>query len=236
MSQHTFAFRQPRWQAPNQLLTRSVTLLLITLIWCGLYGLLAYRLWQFGAWTGIERHWRLLAACIVLGVSVVVAWSQTMQRWRALTGTSVEWAALAQPDLQKLTPAEFEAYVAQRIFARQGYRVLDTPHVKDGGVDIRLEDAHGTLAIVQCKRYRSTVGEPTVRELYGTMIHAGAAHAFLTTSNGISAEARSWARGKPIDLIDGYQLEALARAPLSARTPAFERFVTTFLDIEEHDK
>jgi hypothetical protein len=38
-----------------------------------------------------------------------------------------------------------------------------------------------------------------------------------------------------MDLIDGDQLEALARAPLSARTPSFEHFVATFLNSAHDD-
>jgi hypothetical protein len=38
------------------------------------------------------------------------------------------------------------------------------------------------------------------------MIHAGATHAFLITTAGFTTEARRWAIGKPITLIDGPQL------------------------------
>jgi restriction system protein len=219
MSQRTLAFRQPRWRAPDQLLTRAVLLLLVTGVWCGLYAWLGYRLWQAGVWNGIGRNRPLLIVCIVLGVIIVLGWYMILRYWRTAVGTTSEWAPLTQEQLQSLDPAQFEAYVAQRIFARQGYYVHDTPHVKDGGIDILLEDRNGVQAIVQCKRYRNTVGEATVRELYGTMIHTGAAHAYLVTSGRISNEACAWAEGKPIDLIDGQRLEELAKALPARGTP-----------------
>ena len=83
---------------------------------------------------------------------------------------------------------------------------------KDGGVDVLLTDDRGRQAVVQCKRYRQNVGEPIVRDLYGTMIHAGATHAFLITTAGFTLEAKRWAVGKPITLIDGKRLVELASA------------------------
>jgi restriction system protein len=111
-----------------------------------------------------------------------------------------------------LSPTDFEAYVAYRLFARQGYRVENLRAVKDGGIDLIVTDRQGRRAIVQCKRYRSTVGEAALRDLYGTMIHDGASMAFMITTGSLSAAARRWAAGKPIVLIDGARLVELAHA------------------------
>ena len=110
-----------------------------------------------------------------------------------------------------LTPSEFEDYVAERLFVRRGFQVLNVRDTKDGGVDVLVTDSLGQKAIVQCKRYRNTVGAGIVRELYGTMIHEGATYGYLVTSGLISEEARRWAAGKPIQLIDGYQLAELSK-------------------------
>jgi restriction system protein len=144
-------------------------------------------------------------------VSVAVLWWFVARRWLARFRPN-RWRALTLDQMLELTPAQFEQYVAERIFARQGYRAINTPDVKDGGVDIILYDAEGRQMIVQCKRYRSTVGEETVRDLYGALIHSGAEYAFLVTTGSISQPARVWAADKPIDLIDGPQLVALARS------------------------
>jgi restriction system protein len=119
--------------------------------------------------------------------------------------------------MYRLEPSEFEDYVAYRIFARQGYKVLNTPDTKDGGIDVLITDEYGRQSVVQCKRYKGTVGSATVRELYGTMIHTGAVRAYLATTAEISNDARTWAEGKPIILLDGERLEQLSRATPGSR-------------------
>lgn len=111
--------------------------------------------------------------------------------------------------LYDLTPAEFEAYVA-KIFAKRGYKIEIRGRSGDLGVDIEVRQPNGKKAVVQCKRYKSTVGPEIVRELYGTLIHERAAHAFLVTTAEISDAAHEWANGKPMTLIDGPTLVKLA--------------------------
>ena len=81
---------------------------------------------------------------------------------------------------------------------------------------LELRRRDGKKAIVQCKRYTNTVGPDVVRELYGTLMHERAAHAFLVTSAVISDSAREWARRKPMTLIDGATLVQIAAALYSA--------------------
>jgi restriction system protein len=155
---------------------------------------------------------------IVSGVIVALIWFELLRHW----GRQVQpftWRALSIDQMLDLTPAQFEEYVAQRIFARQGYTVRNTPDTGDGGVDVLLTDRNGRIAVVQCKRYRSTVGEEIVRDLYGTMMHSGADRAFLVTTSAISPAAWRWAAGKPIELIDGARLVQLGRA-MSHDSPA----------------
>lgn len=111
--------------------------------------------------------------------------------------------------LYALSPGAFEAYVGQ-LFRRKGYKVTLRGRTGDQGVDVELIKPDGQRAIVQCKRYRTTVGSETVRELFGTLIHERAAYAFLVTTAEISTAARSWAHNKPITLIDGQTLVQIA--------------------------
>jgi restriction system protein len=116
---------------------------------------------------------------------------------------------VALPHLLALAPDAFEAYVA-RLFRTKGYGVAHRGRSGDLGVDLELIDRRGRRAIVQCKRYQNTVGAVVVRELYGTLVHEGVAHAFLVTTGDISDAARRWAAGKPLTLIDGQTLVAIA--------------------------
>ena len=108
-----------------------------------------------------------------------------------------------------LDPTAFETYVAT-LFRQKGYRVKHRGRRGDRGVDLELTDAGGRRAIVQCKRYRHTVGPDTIRELYGTMIHERVHHAYLVTTADISSAAREWAGYKPMTLIDGPHLLKIA--------------------------
>jgi len=118
-------------------------------------------------------------------------------------------SALAQ--LKALDPIAFE-HLTAALFAERGYSVETTDAVGDEGVDVYLRRGSHT-AIVQCKRYEGSVGQPTVRDLYGTMVHHEADAAFLVTTGTITRQAEEWAFGKPIHLIDGY---ALAREIVKA--------------------
>jgi restriction system protein len=113
-------------------------------------------------------------------------------------------------EMLALEPAEFEAWTAM-LFQLMGYRVSDTQAAADHGIDLAVSDDRLRLGLVQCKRYRGTVGEGTVRDLYGTMIHEDAGFAWLVTTGAVSRQAREWATGKPMELWDGKQLEAMAQ-------------------------
>lgn len=111
-----------------------------------------------------------------------------------------------KPDdsLLELTPIEFEQYVG-KLFKQEGYQVRETAATGDNGVDLFIEDDE-TFGIVQCKRYNGTVGEPILRDLYGSMFAVGANVAYLVTTGTFSRQAFKFAEDKPIELIDGEEL------------------------------
>jgi restriction system protein len=104
--------------------------------------------------------------------------------------------------LQAMSPTEFERFVA-RLFEQMGHSVTLTQASGDKGVDIFLDGCEG---IVQCKRYKGSVGQPVVRDFYGTMIHYKAERGYIVTTGTFSLPAQSWAEGKPIHLVDGMEL------------------------------
>lgn len=139
----------------------------------------------------------LVTLCALWGL---IVWQARRRRQRRPT--------LTRAQLQAVSPAEFEQYVAD-LFRRKGYTVTLRGRSGDMGVDLELLKANGQRAIVQCKRYQNTIGPDVVRELYGTLRHERVAHAFLVTTADISRSARTWADGKPLTLIDGAMLEYL---------------------------
>ena len=148
--------------------------------------------------------------------TLVVLWGLVWWRGRSEGSQLLEPLSLDQ--LYNLHPAEFERYVA-RLFRQKGYRASVRGRSGDLGVDLVLTRPGGKRAIVQCKRYRNSVGPVIVRELYGTLIHEGVSHAFLVTTASISESARVWAQGKPITLIDGNTLVEIAHSLKSPPTP-----------------
>jgi hypothetical protein len=130
---------------------------------------------------------------------------------------------LAIQDLKRMDPYDFEHLVSET-YRLLGYQVQHIGHSGDHGVDVELRTKEGGFWVVQCKRYDGSVGEGVVRELYGTMTGEKADRAVLVTTAEITGPARAWARGKPIDLVDGRDfLDLMARARQKAEGTLFDR-------------
>src|SRR5687768_15788087 len=102
-----------------------------------------------------------------------------------------------------MEPAEFEEFVAKLFSDHLGWDAVRVGGPNDGGIDIHLHrPSDSRTAIAQCKRYSGQLGPAVVRELYGALVHCGAAEAYLVTSSMFSLEAQAFARDKPIILVD----------------------------------
>jgi len=143
-------------------------------------------------------------------MTLIMVWLGLLLRWLKNRSRSKN-SILDLDQLFDLSPTEFEHYVA-RLFRRKGYKVVVRGGSGDHGVDLELFGDGSKRAVVQCKRYRDTVGEDVVRDLYGTLLHERATRAFLVTTAEISEAARKWSVGKPITLIDGDTLVAIGNA------------------------
>lgn len=113
-----------------------------------------------------------------------------------------------RPNIMDVSPSEFEALVTN-LFARMGLDAKLTRASRDGGVDCVAFDPRPVLGgkvVIQAKRYRNTVGVSAVRDLYGTMMNEGANKGILVTTAGYGPDAFTFAKDKPIELIDGGNL------------------------------
>lgn len=101
---------------------------------------------------------------------------------------------------------EFELLVGEA-FKRKGFEVKEHGGGgADGGIDLILTK-NGKKSIVQCKRWKTfSIGVPLIRELYGVMTAESASDCIFVSSGNYTAEARLFAEGKPIWLIDGSEL------------------------------
>lgn len=101
---------------------------------------------------------------------------------------------------------QFEQLVGEA-FRRQGFTVTETGgNGPDGGIDLILhKDSEKHL--VQCKQWRSIkVGVTVVREFFGVMAAEGAAGGFVVTSGTFTAEAKAFASGRNLRLVEGAEL------------------------------
>ena len=87
------------------------------------------------------------------------------------------------------------------LFVQKGYETHLTQSTNDKGVDIYLRKG-GKITIVQCKAHKKPVGPSVVRELYGSMVSAGADEAILAALGGVTTGGMQFARGKPIKIVD----------------------------------
>jgi len=106
---------------------------------------------------------------------------------------------------------EFETLVGE-YFRRQGYAVIENGGGgPDGGVDVLLQKGSDRY-LVQCKHWRALrVGVQPVRELYGVMAAKRVAGGFVVTSGEFTEEARSFAQGREVQLINGKALQSAIR-------------------------
>lgn len=204
-------YRHPPLPTPGSAARYGLALLVVlttaTIFWLA-YRTIANPIWLTYLPTIVREFLDLLQGASV--ATLILIWLILLWRsYRQQATTAVP--ILTVDELYALTPGDFEAYVGQ-LFRQKGYRVRLRGGSGDLGVDVELHKRDGKKAVVQCKRYRTTVGAETVRELYGTLIHERAAHAFLVTTADVSEAAREWAQDKPITLIDGETLVHIATA------------------------
>ncbi len=129
-------------------------------------------------------------------------------------------------DIRALSWQRFETLVAEA-YRRQGYSVQKNPGPgPDEGVDLTLKK-DACVTVVQCKQWRAwKVGVKVVREIYGVMTAKHADAAVVITSGAFTQEAKAFAHGKPIELVDGPQLATLIRSVQEAAAGA-EQYPTS---------
>jgi restriction system protein len=114
--------------------------------------------------------------------------------------------------LEDLSWQGFELMIGE-LYRRQDYTVeLCSGDGSDGGVDLRLRKGEQTV-LVQCKHWKVyRVGVSPVRELFGILTAEKAHQAIFVTTGRFTRDARAFAAGKAIELIDGENLAAILEA------------------------
>lgn len=162
---------------------------------------------------GLGTAGQYIVPLICLAAAAVSAWRR---KQRKTLVTDVAQAGSADA-LEGMSWREFELLVGEA-YRLQGYRVTEMGGSgPDGGVDLVLAKGSEKF-FVQCKQWKAyKVGVTTVRELYGVMAAKGAIGGFVVTSGRFTADAKDFAQGRSIKLIDGPQLFAMIQKALQAQ-------------------
>jgi len=127
--------------------------------------------------------------------------------------------------LESISWREFELLVGEA-FRRKGFTVQETGQGgADGGIDlVLLKD--GEKYLVQCKQWRrQLVQVNVVRELFGVMAAERAKGGFIVISGRFTEDAKVFAQGKNLRLIEGAELNEMIRQ--SRATAARQNSKTT---------
>ena len=108
-----------------------------------------------------------------------------------------------------LEQSDFDLLVGE-VFRREGYEIEISGGIgSDGGSDLSLR-RDGEIVLVQCRQWGNwKVSAPSVKEFMETVSQAGAARGIFVTTGEYTEEARLLTQGRPIELIDGNDLNRL---------------------------
>lgn len=121
---------------------------------------------------------------------------------------------------------EFELLVGEA-FRLQGYRVTENGGGgPDGGIDLSMTKGNEKF-LVQCKQWKAfKVGVDVVRELYGVMAAKGATGGFVVTSGRFTDDAKAFAAGRNVQLVDGPKLFALIKQAKQSLTATAQQLAS----------
>ena len=143
-----------------------------------------------------------------------------------------DWRERLLLTLQAMQPEAFER-LCQRLLRESGFMEVEvTERSGDGGIDVmgivRFAGLISFPVVVQCKRFKGSVGSSMVRDFRGAMSGRADRGLFVTTGNFTRDASREATRpgAPPIDLIDGNQLvEKLKELELGVNTQTVEQII-----------
>lgn len=149
----------------------------------------------------------------------------TVSEWRARPIDTSRWSLEL---LNQLEWKRFEQLCAE-YFRELGFRAEVAREGADGGVDIHLHTGESSAPgiLVQCKAWRTyKVGIKQIRELFGVMAADQVREGIFVTTGAFTGEAKAFADGKNVHLIDGADLLAKLRTLEPERQEALLRLAT----------
>ena len=132
--------------------------------------------------------------------------------------------------IEEMSPDAFER-LTQRMLRESGFvHVEVTGRTGDGGIDgkgiARINGLMSFHICFQCKKYRSSVGSPEIRDFRGATVGRADRGMFITTGSFTKSAIEEANRdgAAPIDLVDGDQLaDKLKELTLGVKTELVEK-------------
>jgi hypothetical protein len=115
-------------------------------------------------------------------------------------------------DLHRLTGSQFEQLIAS-LFRRDGYVVRHCGGSGDEGIDLVVE-VSDVKDVVQCKRWKSDIGSPVVRDFYGSLMHAMRATDSSLPQHPLAKAPAPLLRGSRFHLLRAERYSPGSREPL----------------------
>ena len=141
-------------------------------------------------------------------------------------------------DFSKMNGYEFERFITSLLF-KLGFKARQTSLSGDGGVDIEAiydKPLFKGLYLIQCKNWANPVGQPQVRDLYGVVMSRRANKGVLITTSSFTDQAKQFAEGLNIELIDGRLLNEIIASVESSESATIVPHDLGFLDNESFEK
>ncbi|MEU8756235.1 restriction endonuclease [Streptomyces chartreusis] len=126
---------------------------------------------------------------------------------------------LAPHDPHRMSPGQFEEYLAHLCVRDGCSRVQVVGGANDHGADVLYVDPHGRPGLIQAKRYApgNSVGNEHVQIVNGTYRdYHRCVHASIVTTSHFTQAAQAFAKRVGIRLVDDARLDRWARGYASA--------------------
>ncbi|MCH2152571.1 MAG: restriction endonuclease [Phycisphaerales bacterium] len=151
---------------------------------------------------------------IWVGIGLPIGWwvlKILVRMGRGYTFRNPNGVSLGQ--LDRMNGKQFEDWISA-VLAKDGFKIHDTPHAGDFGVDVLCVPPGSSRRIaIQAKRYKSNVGNAAVQQaIAGGQYYDCAAAAVVTQSFYTKAAKRQAAKADPpVLLIDRQSLGKMSR-------------------------
>ena len=164
-------------------------------------------------WDIIRRFWWVWA--MALGLELIIVFLERffdwLEKWLDKRRTQ-KWLEKHKTleDWKKVSGKEFEKITAT-IFEKLGYKTKIIGGAGDRGIDV-IAKKDGKRYFIQCKQMNK-VSPSMLRDFYGSIadrLKEGEKGFFVTTGE-FTQEGKEFAQNKPIELINGLELEKMAK-------------------------